>query len=147
MCSAKSPTANDLSRKLYEVLMESEMRHMTEITNYTVSRQKPKLPDLQCLLWQTIIKTTRFNNGIPPHRLRALLFWRYASPRRRRSQCRAYVTVEASSSLPLPAVLTAPIRLDVVRQVHSEFNLFHCSRERTHGLQRALPRIGGRPTP
>ena len=26
---------------------------------------------------------------------------------------------EASSSLPLPAVLTAPIRLDVVQQVHS----------------------------
>lgn len=27
---------------------------------------------------------------------------------------------EASTSLPLPAVLTAPIRLDVVSQVHSE---------------------------
>ena len=26
---------------------------------------------------------------------------------------------EASGSLPLPAVLTAPIRLDVVQQVHS----------------------------
>ena len=28
-------------------------------------------------------------------------------------------STEASSSLPLPAVLTAPIRLDVVAQVHS----------------------------
>ena len=28
-------------------------------------------------------------------------------------------SLEASSSLPLPAVLTAPIRLDVVQQVHS----------------------------
>ncbi len=28
--------------------------------------------------------------------------------------------LEASTSLPLPAVLTAPIRLDVVAQVHSE---------------------------
>jgi hypothetical protein len=28
---------------------------------------------------------------------------------------------EASSSLPLPAVLTAPIRLDVVQQVHSAY--------------------------
>ena len=28
--------------------------------------------------------------------------------------------LEASSSLPLPAVLTAPIRLDVVQQVHSK---------------------------
>jgi len=27
---------------------------------------------------------------------------------------------ESSSSLPLPAVFTAPIRLDVVQQVHSE---------------------------
>lgn len=27
--------------------------------------------------------------------------------------------LEASSTLPLPAVLTAPIRLDVVQQVHS----------------------------
>lgn len=30
--------------------------------------------------------------------------------------------LEASSSLPLPAVLTAPIRLDVVQQVHSTSN-------------------------
>ena len=28
-------------------------------------------------------------------------------------------SLEASGSLPLPAVLTAPIRLDVVQQVHS----------------------------
>lgn len=28
---------------------------------------------------------------------------------------------EASGSLPLPAVLTAPIRLDVVAQVHSQY--------------------------
>ena len=30
--------------------------------------------------------------------------------------------LDPSSSLPLPAVLTAPIRLDVVQQVHSASN-------------------------
>ena len=32
---------------------------------------------------------------------------------------------ESSGSLPLPAVFTAPIRLDVVQQVHSKFNFLH----------------------
>lgn len=30
---------------------------------------------------------------------------------------------ESSGSVPLPAVFTAPIRLDVVQQVHSEFGV------------------------
>lgn len=32
-------------------------------------------------------------------------------------------TGESSGSVPLPAVFTAPIRLDVVQQVHSELEL------------------------
>ena len=50
---------------------------------------------------------------------------------------------EASGSLPLPAVLTAPIRLDVVQQVHSTHVL--CQRYRRgidDTLQRALPKTG-----
>jgi hypothetical protein len=38
---------------------------------------------------------------------------------------------ESSSSLPLPAVFTAPIRLDVVQQVHSE--LLFCLEGRAEG--------------
>ena len=38
-------------------------------------------------------------------------------------------TLEASGSLPLPAVLTAPIRLDVVQQVHSTHTLDQGSRD------------------
>ena len=64
-------------------------------------------------------------DGLSSHSFRAFVCWRYASRCcHRRSQCRAHLTVEPSSSLPLPAVLTAPIRLDVVRQVHSKFKLF-----------------------
>lgn len=33
---------------------------------------------------------------------------------------------ESSGSLPLPAVFTAPIRLDVVQQVHSESSIYIC---------------------
>lgn len=55
---------------------------------------------------------------------------------------------EASTSLPLPAVLTAPIRLDVVQQVHSQL----CALAQIQGsaetlLQRALPRTSVRRTP
>lgn len=35
------------------------------------------------------------------------------------NQIAEHLILEASTSLPLPAVLTAPIRLDVVSQVHS----------------------------
>ena len=52
--------------------------------------------------------------------------------------------LEASGSLPLPAVLTAPIRLDVVQQVHSTRYLI---RSRGMGaddmLQRVSPKIRG----
>lgn len=39
--------------------------------------------------------------------------------------------LEASGSLPLPAVLTAPIRLDVVQQVHSAYTFDQEPRDRT----------------
>jgi len=87
-------------------------------------------------------------DGLSSHSFRALVCWRYASRCcRRHSQCRAHLTVEPSSSLPLPAVLTAPIRLDVVRQVHSKFKLSSWTKNGTHMLQRALLRTGGRHTP
>jgi len=57
---------------------------------------------------------------------------------------------EASSSLPLPAVLTAPIRLDVVAQVHSMSTTI-CSSflhpPHTIVTQRALQRTNARRTP
>ena len=51
--------------------------------------------------------------------------------------------LEASGSLPLPAVLTAPIRLDVVQQVHST-DIFHQRHRRgtNDTLQRVLPKTG-----
>ncbi|EKM78931.1 hypothetical protein AGABI1DRAFT_114469 [Agaricus bisporus var. burnettii JB137-S8] len=67
-------------------------------------------------------------------------------------------TGEASSSLPLPAVLTAPIRLDVVQQVHKSIaknrrqayavaeNAGHQTSAESWGTGRAvarIPRVGG----
>jgi hypothetical protein len=54
---------------------------------------------------------------------------------------------EASSSLPLPAVLTAPIRLDVVQQVHSACRHCICVVVRLTSSQRALPRTSVRLMP
>ena len=94
---------------------------MMKVTKYyTVPRQKPKVlhdgPEADDI---------QDYDGLSSHSFRAFVCWRYASRCcHRRSQCRAHLTVEPSSSLPLPAVLTAPIRLDVVRQVHSKFKLF-----------------------
>ena len=52
-------------------------------------------------------------------------------------------SLEASGSLPLPAVLTAPIRLDVVQQVHSTHMLDQGFRDGFDDtLQRASPKIG-----
>ncbi len=57
-------------------------------------------------------------------------------------------TAEASSSLPLPAVLTAPIRLDVVQQVHSEFRSVCTILDvLKHTIQRASQRTRGRLIP
>lgn len=67
---------------------------------------------------------TSSNNGLSSHRQRTLYVWRLVW-QVLRSEGESLIgsvctRTEASSSLPLPAVLTAPIRLDVVQQVHSE---------------------------
>ena len=67
-------------------------------------------------------------------------------PLYRRMAARPTITVwsdkgESSGSLPLPAVFTAPIRLDVVQQVHSKLQLFFLhprrGKNRFHGLLKA----------
>lgn len=49
---------------------------------------------------------------------------------------------ESSGSLPLPAVFTAPIRLDVVQQVHSEFGSYKRGERQQRGRTWMMGRAG-----
>ena len=67
---------------------------------------------------QQALKIT--DNGLQTHRQRTLVVRRYVHDVSDDGLSLMFFS-EASTSLPLPAVLTAPIRLDVVQQVHSAY--------------------------
>ena len=93
--------------------------------SYTVVRQKPNAVKDE-IYWHRRTRSASpqdTDNGLQTHRQRTILFWRYVLVVMNDDRpLNPFFFSEASTSLPLPAVLTAPIRLDVVQQVHSAYD-------------------------